>query len=492
MKPATVRLVRRGALAIWMAAVAACSGSNDPVAEYPPASSDPDALPGDGGTAGGDATKDAGRDAPEPVAGKKLLSTPVFLEASTTDGHLVFMNGADLSVWPEGAAAPITLQKDFDAGIDSMVVRGRFVAMWLGDSVLPGPMTYWTKASGLQTIDADVYREGLFPRSASTEFAYLVKGSTSLRRTLRVTSAGAGAGTALVFDLDMGYPNEACASTMAFAGTDLVVAGCPNGGTTPEVRAYPLDGDASRAILDDSAPGLWTNHQKTHAVVQTTNASSIRPLSGAGPAVPLDGRIRQAAFSADDTKIVYRDAVGALKRASTSAPASPALLAPSALSILAVSPDARFVVFASSGDVGNRETDLKVVDANAPGTARTIAADEATSFGLSSDGTKLVYIAPRGLALEGPLYVVTLPNGTPQKISDAAERVVFDGDVVYFQEHVKASKTNVLAAARVSSPTTRITIDQALDPLTAQAMVAGGRLFVGSKLGLWEYPALSP
>lgn len=485
--------MRWGALALGVV-VAACSGSGgDPLVEYPPASSDPDALPGvDGGPTPNGPRADAGPDAPEPIVGKKLLSSSVFLEDSTTDGHLVFFDGADLEVWPDGASAPVTIQKDFDTGYDSLVVRGRFVAIWLGDSVLPGPMTYWSKASGLRTINADVYREGVFPRSASDELAYLVKGSSSLRRNIRVTKAGAGPGTTLVSELDLGYPNDACASTMAFAGTDLVVAGCPNGGSTPSVAAYPLDGSAPRTLLAGSAPGLWTNRAKTHALVQTSTASSIRPIVGAGAPVALDGPVRQAAYSQDDTKVVYRTADGAVKRASTTAPANPVPLALDALSILAVSPDARFVVFATKGDVGKGDTDLQVVDANAPGPARALASDKATSFGLSSDGKKLVYIAPRGLAIEGPLYVVDLPNGTPVKLSDAAQRVVFAGDVVYFQEFVKATKSNVLKAARVSAPTNVITIDQNLDALTARAMVVGKKLFVGSKLGLWEYPALSP
>lgn len=474
-------------------AVSACSGSNDPVVEYPPASSDPEALPGaDGGPQQGDPPLDAGRDAPEPIVGKKILSTPVSLEGSTTDGHLVLFEKADLKVWPDGASAPIQLRADFDSGFDTLLIRGRFVALWTGESVLPGPMQYWSKTSGLQSILGETYREGLFPRSASDDFAYLVKGSSSLRRTIRVTKAGGGPGTTLVTDLALGYPSQACASTMAFANADLVVAGCPDGGTTPRVAAYPLDGGASRTILDGSAPGLWTNRAKTHALVQTAYASSIRPISGSGAIVTLDGPIRQAAFSQDDAKVVYRDATGKVKRAATSAPASPIELAPTAVSILAVSPDARFVVFATKGDVDKGETDLQVVDANAPGPARTLAADKAASFGLSSDGTKLVYIAPRGLGLEGPLYVVTLPSGAPQKLSDAAERVVVAGDVVYFQEFVKAAKANVLKAVRLSAPANVITIDQGLDALTARAMVVGKKLFVGSKLGLWEYPALSP
>lgn len=472
--------------------VSACSGSNDPVVEYPPASSDPDSLPSDGGTQPNDPTKDAGRDAPEPIVGTKLLATPVSLEGNTTDGHLVFFEKADLKVWPEGASAPVQIKADFDTGFDTLLVRGRFVATWTGESVLPGPMTYWSKASGVQSILGETYREGLFPRSASDEFAYLVKGSTSLRRTIRVTKAGVGPGTALVPNLDMGYPNQECASTLSFANADLVVAGCPNGGTTPRVAAYPLDGGASRTLLDGSAPGLWTDHAKTHALVQTTSASSIRPISGSGASVSLDGPIRQAAFSQDDAKVVYRDANGKVKRASTTAPPSPVELADGVMSILAVSSDARFVVFATSGDVGKGETDLRVVDANAPGAPRTLAPDKAASFGLSSDGTKLVYIAPRGLGLEGPLYVVTLPGGTPQKLSDAAERVVFANDVIYFQEFDKPSKSNVLKAARISAPASVVTVDQGLDALTARAMVVGTRLFVGSKLGLWEYPALSP
>ena len=37
---------------------------------------------------------------------------------------------------------------------------------------------------------------------------------------------------------------------------ELLVAGCPDGGSAPKVSVYPLDGAASRTLLDDSAPDL--------------------------------------------------------------------------------------------------------------------------------------------------------------------------------------------------------------------------------------------
>ena len=48
----------------------------------------------------------------------------------------------------------------------------------------------------------------------------------------------------------------------------------------------------------------------------------------------------------------------------------------------------------------------------------------------------------------------------------------------------------MLKAAKLSSPSNIITIDEGLDPLTTQVTVVGEKLFVSSKLGLWEYPAL--
>ena len=223
--------------------------------------------------------------------------------------------------------------------------------------------------------------------------------------------------------------------------------------------------------------------------MQTAAASSIRAVSGLGANVALDGPVVQAAFSKDDTKVVYLTAGGALKIAASTAPASPAALATGVLSILATSADARFVAFATKGQPSSDDSDLLVVDTTAPGTPRSLATDKAIAYGFSADGTKLVYTAPRGLGLSGPLYVVGLPSGIPQKISDEAERVIGSADVVYFQEFVKATKTNTLKAVKLSDLANVITVDQNLDALTAQAMVVGKKLFVGSKLGLWEYPA---
>jgi hypothetical protein len=168
---------------------------------------------------------------------------------------------------------------------------------------------------------------------------------------------------------------------------------------------------------------------------------------------------------------------------------APVELATGAIQILDVSPDARFVVYATKGDPSESDSDLVVADANTPGTTKTIAPDKAVSYGISNDGTKLLYTAPRELSVSGPLYLVTLPSGTPQKLSDEGERVMFTGDVVYWQEFVKATKTNTLKAVKLSDPSNTIVIDQNLDTLTAHTLVVGKKLLVASKLGLWEYPA---
>lgn len=484
--------MRWGACALLV--IVACSGTgSEPLVEYPPAPADPEtdpSLDGDGPTGDRDGgAKDADGARPEPIVGKKLLSSSIDIEGRTSDGHLVFSDGPDLKVWPEGASAPVMIQKDFEYGSDSMLIRGRFVATWLGDAVATPPLNYWAKTSGIVNIPGDSIRDALYARPSADDFAYLTKGSSALRYTVKVTKAGSATSTTIVPNLDLGYPNEDCRMTIAFVGDELLVAGCPNGGTTPKVSVHSLDGTASRTILDSSKDGVWINNARTKVLVQTASASSIRPVSGLGGNVALGGPIVQAVFSKDDAKVVYLDATGKVKRASTTAPAAPVELATGAIEILAVSSDARFVAYATKGDPSDYDSDLLVADANAPGTTKTIAPDKAASYGISTDGTKLVYMAPRELSLTGPLYVMTLPNGTPQKIADDAERVVFTGDVIYFQEFVKATKTNTLKAVKLTDLANTIVIDHNLDTLTAHIQVIGKKLFVASKLGLWEYPA---
>lgn len=465
---------------------AACSASSqEPLVEYPPIG-DP-SLPDGGPIATG---TDAGADAAQPIAGRKILDRDVLIEGRTSDGHLVFFADADLSVWPEGASAPVTIQKDFYFGEDERTVRGRFVGVWTGESVLPSPLIVWSQAAGVETIAPEVHREALYPKPSSNVFAYGAAGTSVVRRDIWVTEAGKGAGTLVLAGLNSGALDTQCRPTITFGATHLVIAGCTTT-TTPRVATYALDGSGLvDVILDDSRPGVWLDPTRTRALVQTSTESSIRSLSASGTAVALDTPVRQAVFSATGSHVVYRRSDGAVRRAATTSPASPVTLVPSALSILDISPDARFVVAATTGDPG-LDSDLVVADATAAGAApRVIAAEKAASFGLSSDGTHLVYLAPRAIGIEGPLYVVQLPSGTPQKLSDEARRVHFDGKVVYWQEWVEADHANVLKAARISDPGTVITIDTGLDPLTASAVVVRKKLYVASKLGLWEYPAL--
>jgi hypothetical protein len=296
----------------------------------------------------------------------------------------------------------------------------------------------------------------------------------------------------VVPSLDTGIFTADCKATIAFGGGGLVVAGCANAAPTPSVLVHALDGSGpSATILASSKPGLWLDHAHTHALVQDGTASTVRALAGAGP-IAIDEPVVQAAFSSDDTKVLYMTKSGVVKRATASAATTPITLAPSALSILTLSSDARYAVIATTGDPSKSDTDLVLVDATNPASPRTLAPQKAASYGFSSDGTKYVFLDNLGIGLEGKLWVVDLPSGAPQKLSDDAERVVFDGGVVYWQELDQAAKSNRLRAARVASPSAVVDVDTGLDALTAIAAVAGGKLYVGSKLGLWEYPALAP
>ena len=54
-------------------------------------------------------------------------------------------------------------------------------------------------------------------------------------------------------------------------------------------------------------------------------------------------------------------------------------------------------------------------------------------------------------------------------------------------------KTSVLKGATLGTPLGAVSkMDDGFDVLTAHALVANSRLYVASKLGLWEYPTLVP
>ncbi len=480
------------AASLVTAAFLGCSSAHDaPVVEYPDAGSPEDGPKGDA-AAGPLADADAAAaDGALPVTAKQLLTGSVFIEGVTSDGSLAFDDGKDVKVWPAGAAGPVTVVADYDPGFDSLLIRGRFVAAWLGNATGALPLTLWAKTGGVQTVAPLTYRDSIYPKNAADDFAYTAPAGDILHRNVWATAAGQGAGTKIVASLDMGLTNAQCRPTITWTMAALLVAGCANGATTARVGVYALDGSGLTAtVLDASAPGLWPNRARTQALVQTTTSSSIRALAGGSAAVPLDGPVKQALFSADDAKVVFLHNDGKVKRAATTAPAAPVELLGAALSVLAMSPDARFTVVATTGDVAKASSDLVLCDATTPGITRTLAAGTAALMGLSASGTHAVWLADRGLGLEGTLYAALLPSGVPQKLSVLASRVTLDGDVVYWQEFDHVAKSNVLKAAHFTTAAASVVqIAQGLDALTAHTVVVGKNLFVASKLGLWQYPA---
>ncbi len=477
-----------------IASVAGCGSSDDePFVEYPDGGNPADEAGSEASTTDSNAPTDGGSDAPGPIVGTQVLTTPTFIQGATSDGNLVFDDGKDLKVLKGGSLVPTTLVTDFDVGTDSLVVRGHFVAWWLDGATTASPLGLWSKSGGVQTaVAAATYAEAIYAKPGTDDFAYAGPSTNSLHRDLWATTAGLGAGTKVVPGLDTGVIEAGCRYTIAWSPTALVVAGCANGAAAASVTVFATDGSGLvKTLLAGSAPGLWLNRARTHALVQTATASSIRPLTGAATSVAIDGVIRAAAFSSNDAFVVYRGADGVVKRASTTAAGAPLVLMPSAISLYAVSEDARFTLAATTGNIAMNDADIVLADATTPGTIRTLA-QHAAFVGLSASGTSAVWLQELGLGLEGALYVASLPSGAPHKLSPLAERVEMVGDVVYWQEFDKAAKSNVLKAARVATPSNVITIDHGLDALTAQTLVIGKSLFVASKLGLWGYPALTP
>lgn len=474
----------------------ACSSSqsDEGLVEYPPTQDTPASDPS-GGDVKHPSAPAADAAAPPPTAGKKVIADGVLLRGVTTDGALVFDQKLDLMVWPSGAAAPTRLVQDFDPDTDSMIIKGRFVAAWLGEDVHPSSPTFWANTGGIQTTLPKMQRDTLYAKANADDFAYLTTAATSdiLHRDLWATTAGGGAGTKIVSALDMGLTNKPCRPTIAFSASDLIVGGCTDDTTAVKVVAYALDGSkGTKTILDAAAPGFVINRARSHVLVQTATTSSLRSLYGLGAPVVIDGPFRLASFSSDDTLVVYLTADGKIKRASTKAPASPTQLMSGAISVFAMSPDARFVVAATTGDP-SKNSDIVALDAKAPSAApRTIAAQNAAFVGLSKDGTSLVYLGDPGTNFDPPLFVASLTTGgAPLQLSTEASHVTLANDVVYWQEFDSTTKTSTLKAARLASPSSILTIDSNLDPFTDQ-LVAGAKLFVGSKLGMWEYAAITP
>lgn len=339
-------------VAALAAALVACSGaSDDPVVEYPsPTGTDQGAPPPDG-------TSDPTRPVPppppapppEPIAGTKLWSEVTWLEGVTTEGHLVTTRDRDLVVLPAGTTQPTVLAKDFDTSSDELVVRGRTVAMWFGDSPLPSAVTTWSAAGGTKPDGPVSLRGFLYPKPGSDVFAVRGKGGASgVSSTVAVVTPGQASPTVVVPYLDNGAIQASCRPSVAWIGDDLLVAGCTDATNAYRVALYATDGSGGKTtILDGAAPGVWPNHARTKVLVQTSSASSLRPLGGAGAAVPLDTAIRAAAFSDDDTKVVYLRPDGKVRRASTTAPASPVDLGSGAVMLLGGSSDTRFIAYAT-------------------------------------------------------------------------------------------------------------------------------------------------
>jgi len=479
------------ALFLVLVASASCSSkADDPVVAYPPG-----AAPGEGppppATASGPA-KPSTPSVDSPRNGQELLDHPVTIEDVTTDGDLVFIDGADLDVLPVKATTPTVVVRDYDSGHDELLVRGRLVGAWVGDDPRPSAITSWTAASGVKVNGPVAARLALYPKAGSETFAYGGSTPSLLSSHLWVTQAGGGGGTRVVTNLDSGLTNEACKPAITWAASELLVAGCPNGTTMPRIALYAVDGSgSSKTILEGSAPGVWVNHARTHALVQTSSAADLRSLSSAPAPLAIDTPVVQAAFSRDDSKLLYRRADGKVRRASTTAPGVPLDLGTS-IGMLGYSPDARFVVYATKRDPSTKRTTLVVVDASAPGAPVVAAQENAAYFGMTSDGAAVLFqIAVDGSSKE-PLIVLRTDGGAPVTITADARRVVFDGEVVYWQELDAATKTNVLKAARLSAPGTVMDVDRGLDAFTSTVVRAGDRLYVGSKLGLRMYPAIKP
>jgi hypothetical protein len=494
--------MRRRLLAFLALGATACSASpgSEPLVEYPdpPAGTEPASPASPGPPSPGPKPGDP-KPAPEPTPQPgmtKLWDAVTWTLGVTSDGALIATKDKDLVALAPGALQPTMLVTDFDSSADAELVRGKLVGIWLGDDALPSSVTTWSPATGLVKNGPVTYRTMLYPKPATDTFAYRGKASSSLASKLAVTRPGQGDGATILASLDNGVLDRACAPLVTWMADDLLVAGCVDGATKPAVAVYAADGSGKRAtVLDGAAPGVWPNRARTRVLVQTTTASSLRGLTASAVPVPLDTRLLRATVSADDAKVLYLRADGKLRRAATSAPVAPVDLG-TAIALLGASDDARFAAFATTRDASTERTDLWIVDASAtPPTPRKLADGKAVLHGFAKNGQAVAYQTTAGPALTGPLYVTstTSAGATPVKVSEEAQRVLVDGDVVYFHELVgTTTKTMTLKAVRLASPAAPVVVADNLDPLTTHLAVANGRLLVASKLGLWSYPAVTP
>jgi hypothetical protein len=377
---------------LLLLAVGCSSDPTTPLVEYPPDSNIADAgfdgLPeaaqdsSSHADAGAETSTDAPPDTLEasddagpwtPPAREQVLSGSVFIESVTTDGHLIVDVDGDLMALRAGSTQPDLILQDYYVAEDSLLVRGRFAALWKGPDLTP-PLTLWSAAGGVETFGTETRMGWFVARPAQDDFGYFTEGSDLLHVDLYATGVQKGAGARIVADLDTGLIEDDCRVQVAYGNAEMVVGGCPDGSTQPRLGAYDLAGGGLiRTILDDTIPGFWLNNARTHVLAQTTAAATLSPVAAGGGEVTFGETLVQARFSADDAAMVYLTDAGVLNRTPTSA-ADPTAVG-QAHRILGRSANLDYVVVANVIDANDR-SDLVLVDTKMA-TSRELAADNA-------------------------------------------------------------------------------------------------------------------
>lgn len=357
-------------------------------------------------------------------AGDFLLREPVFARGVTEEGDLVFEHGGDLKLLLRGASAPELLSKDFRSSDETVTVRENFVALWGPGEGRDMPLSVWSRGHGLVHVSDRSLPEAFFPAKGDA-YGFSEWGASLLASDLVTVNEG-GSPAVLLPDLHNGVTRSDCAPQVTHLGAALLVRGCVGENEGPKVRLVQLDG-SQKVLLTDADRALWVNPERTHAVLQNEQSSSLHELTLAGDSYPLDGPVVQVRFRGPN--LVFLTKSGVIKRGALRRGAELEVVARGAKALLLVDDSGARVAFAKSGDLEAGSTDVWLADES--GTTQVVAKD-GRAVGWTSGGALVHLQALDRFGSTGDLMVLAQGETYATKMAGEvmAHQVVVVGESV--------------------------------------------------------------
>ena len=315
--------------------------------EPPP--DDPDAALADGG--------------PKPQ-GTQLTAGEIEIVSTLVDGTIVFLRyGAKISaeaIAPTGGTPTVIAPDLVIAGEDTddvVAVIGGAVGVWTGvdaDTGI-GKLSIWTKANGLKEAAAASPVYEVEASNDGTRVAF-VRQMGAASQLVTAPSTLAAAGVVIVQDaLGDGSDANPCSAFYTFVAQNLFTSTCTGAGITATARrtlpsgvVLDIDTGLAPSFLSVNTAGDKVFAAKRIASTGTGGAASVYSLGATlVTEVPIEtAGVAEGSIAADGSSVIYRTRLGALKKASTTAPVGATELVPEGgvMGILATSLDRKGVL----------------------------------------------------------------------------------------------------------------------------------------------------